>query len=864
MSRAAIRRDERHKNDFYSPLYPFSTGLDPLANRQKLFDSSQESTSRENRGMTESDASCQRARWLLPLWVVISTLTTLPLRADEHLIVQLPWQHQFQFAGYYAALAKGFYRDAGLRVTLREAGPRTDVINEVTTGRAQFGIRGSDLLLARAAGRPVVVLAAMLQHSPLVLITLDRPDIRTPADLAGKRLMLEPGANELLTYLHHHTRDKTWETLPYAQGVQALITGQADVISAYSSTEPFALARGGIPHRVFTPREIGFDFYGENLFTSEHEIVTNQERVDAFLQASLRGWRYAMDHPEEMIDLILTQYPGRADRAQLAFEARETRALMQPDIIEPGYMQPERWEQIARTYRDAGMLKAVPNLAPFIYNTAQARQLQQRQLFDRSVTVAILVTLSLLVLLGIFLYLYLRLRQEALDRQRLTQELVQREQHYRFVAENSGDVIWAMDTASLRLRYISPAISSLSGYEPAELLNLSLRRLLPDDSWGRLRDEIAASLAAWQRGEHDQTRCVIHSQLRHKDGHLVAIETVTTLHGNTRAWPDAILGVTRDVTERSAREEMMRRLAFYDPLTQLPNRRLLQQRLKETMAQAPERPLALIFIDLDHFKPINDTFGHETGDQLLKQVAERMRHCVREEDLVARLGGDEFVILLPDTDAAALAVADKLHQSLHHPFSIEQQALCISGSIGVALYPEHGTDPKTLMHHADQAMYQAKHHGRGRVCLFAAGLAPDTLQWQPAHECGHPRIDAEHRQLFRLTNRLLERLNEPDGRPDRLLEEMERVFEMARQHFAAEEQVLAEHDFAELEAHRQDHRRLLSMADQLMAAARAGTLGHDELLNFIIHELVVGHMSQADRRYFALFEAGDVRQQALG
>ena len=82
---------------------------------------------------------------------------------------------------------------------------------------------------------------------------------------------------------------------------------------------------------------------------------------------------------------------------------------------------------------------------------------------------------------------------------------------------------------------------------------------------------------------------------------------------------------------------------------------------------------------------------------------------------MARLGGDEFVILLPDTDAAALAVADKLHQSLHHPFSIEQQALCISGSIGGPLYPEHGTDPKTLMHHADQATYQAKHHGRGRL-----------------------------------------------------------------------------------------------------------------------------------------------------
>jgi len=301
---------------------------------------------------------------------------------------------------------------------------------------------------------------------------------------------------------------------------------------------------------------------------------------------------------------------------------------------------------------------------------------------------------------------------------------------------------------------------------------------------------------------------------------------------------------------------MMHRLAFYDPLTNLPNRRLLQLRLKEAMADEG-RELALMFIDLDHFKPINDTFGHETGDVLLNMVAERMRHCVREQDLVARLGGDEFVILLPDISDEALTVADHLHQSLRHPFRVdEEQELRISSSIGVALYPEHGTDPKTLMHHADQAMYQAKGRGRGRVCLFTAGLDPElgSLLWQNSHECGHPRIDAEHRQLFVLTNRLLERMKDNSEHPALYLESLEGLFEMARHHFAFEEQMLAELDYAELASHQQDHQRLLHRASQLMTAARAGELGNDELLNFIIQELVVGHMSQADRRYFPLMK----------
>ena len=159
------------------------------------------------------------------------------------------------------------------------------------------------------------------------------------------------------------------------------------------------------------------------------------------------------------------------------------------------------------------------------------------------------------------------------------------------------------------------------------------------------------------------------------------------------------------------------------------------------------------------------------------------------------------------------------------------------------------------MHHADQAMYQAKHRGRGRVCLFTPGLDPEqgALLWQPGHECGHPRIDAEHRQLFVLTNRLLERMKAQHDNPAPFLDSLERLLEMARHHFAFEEQMLVEIDYRELASHRQDHLRLLNKASQLLLAAKAGTLGNDELLNFIIQELVVGHMSQADRRYFPQF-----------
>ena len=142
------------------------------------------------------------------------------------------------------------------------------------------------------------------------------------------------------------------------------------------------------------------------------------------------------------------------------------------------------------------MLQVLPNLDHFIYDPAQERLRQQRKLLDKSVAVAMLVTFTLMTLLGIFLHLYLRLRQEARDRQRLTRELAQSEQHYRFVAENSADVIWTMDATSLRFRYVSPAIAALSGYEAPELFAMPLKQLLPDASRQLLREEISASICS--------------------------------------------------------------------------------------------------------------------------------------------------------------------------------------------------------------------------------------------------------------------------------------------------------------------------------------------------------------------------------
>lgn len=188
----------------------------------------------------------------------------------------------------------------------------------------------------------------------------------------------------------------------------------------------------------------------------------------------------------------------------------------------------------------------------------------------------------------------------------------------------------------------------------------------------------------------------------------------------------ALCGISTDITERKEVEEHMRHMAQYDGLTHLPNRALFNDRLQQALvaAQRNQVRLALMFLDLDKFKPVNDTYGHAVGDLLLKEVAQRMQDCLRESDTAARIGGDEFVVLLPtiETGEDAGIVGQKILRALNRPFELAGHRLNISSSIGVAIYPDHGSSEKLLVKSADIAMYHAKKNGRNNVKLYQQGM----------------------------------------------------------------------------------------------------------------------------------------------
>lgn len=659
----------------------------------------------------------------LALWVVFCGQAAPALALDQ-VTLQLKWSHGFQFAGYYAARELGYYREAGLEVQIDEARPGDDPLAPVLEGKVQFGVGMSNLLLLRQSGKPVVVLAVIFQHSPLVFVTRQSSPTHGIHDLAGKRVMIEQHSDELFAYLKQEgIAPEQLEQLPHSFDPDDLIHGKVDAMSAYVINETFFLERAGIPYQVYTPRAAGIDFYGDNLFTTEQEIRQHPQRVEAFRAASLRGWRYAMEHPDEIADLIYDKYSPRQPRDFYRFEAQHMIPLLRTDLIEVGYMNPGRWRHIADTYADLGLLPRDFSLEGFLYQVKPRR--------DQSWLLPAVVIFGLGTLLVFYIVGINRRLAAALVSSRQNETTIRdSERKYRMLAENMADVVWVYDPQKERFTYVSPSSERLGGYSADEMLALALDDLLLPADCQIFKQRIASRVEALQLGRMAADNAFTSEvQQKRKDGSMVWVEVVVRYVLAPETGCVELHGVSREISERKRSEAHMRQMAQQDPLTGLANRALFQEMLNVALANARRDAsrLSLLFIDLDKFKPVNDSLGHGVGDLLLQAVAQRILASVRESDSVARIGGDEFIVLLRNVDAAtnALQVAEKIRQALDQPFAIDEHRLEISASIGVAMFPEHGGNGIELVKHADDAMYAAKNHGRDSVQIYGEGLAPD-------------------------------------------------------------------------------------------------------------------------------------------
>jgi PAS domain S-box-containing protein len=397
---------------------------------------------------------------LFPLLFVIS----LSASPSDSVTLQLKWWHQFQFAGYYAAQLKGYYAQQGLAVKLEEGDSNHPPVEQVLSGKAQFGISGSDLVINYVNGEPVVALGAIFQHSPYVILSDNSKNIHSPVDLIGKTVMASEAQGWVQVeamLLKEGIPPGSVNIIKHSWNINDLSNGKADAQTAYISVEPNQLRQKGIQPSVLNPENYGIDFYGDVLFTTQQEIEEHPGTVEKFRKASFLGWQYAMQHPSEIIDYILT-LPGVKERGLtrelLLAEYSEMNKLILPGLIETGHMNEGRWEHILDTYKSLKLTPASASIDGFVYDEGKTES-------SRFIKLILYAGILIALVLLLFIANFYRLRNIRIATQL---KLKKSEEHLELAVDAAGLGIWDWDIKNDTL-FLNSTWKMMLGYAPDEI-----------------------------------------------------------------------------------------------------------------------------------------------------------------------------------------------------------------------------------------------------------------------------------------------------------------------------------------------------------------------------------------------------------
>jgi len=667
--------------------------------------------------------------------IFIFLLLSITLFANtlKDVTIILPWKHQFQFAGYYAAKELGLYEKAGLNVTIKEYDLKHNNSKDISELKYEFGVGHSNIILEKINNyENLVFLSATHQSSPLILLSLASKNIHTINDIKNKIIMTNRNENNVASI----------SAMLYSKGLRKddyieietsftpldLINTSADMMISFSSNEPFFFSNKDIDYITFDPKDYGYDFYSDILFTSKEMLKENPKTVENFYQASMQGWEYAYQFTDKTIDLILEKYNTQnKSKKALQFEANTLRKLAFKDGVNFGDINYDRIKEIVNTYKLLQLVKkdGKITLNDYIYNpeyktrflTISKNQVYYEQLIKMLSYYKVYIFVFIFLLIStIIITLLFRYRLKSLLSQK-TQEIDRNYEVY--------DIhISAIKTdLNGNITHATKAFCESSGYSKEELLGQNPKLLKADDSL----DEISyknlwltiTSGHTW-RGEFKNIR---------KDGteywSAAVISPIFDINNKIVGYD----GIRRDITLKKVLEDFNKKLekevksrthelqilATTDTLTSLYNRLYIDTELKKSVNNFKRynKTFSIVLIDIDYFKKINDTHGHLVGDEVLVKLSEIMKKCIRNTDILGRWGGEEFMIIASNTNEdgtykLAQYITKKIQEHIFD--NIEN----ITVSCGVAQI-DSSLNENTIISKADKALYKAKELGRNRV-----------------------------------------------------------------------------------------------------------------------------------------------------
>ena len=462
----------------------------------------------------------------------------------QKVTLQLNWKHQFEFAGYYAAIEKGFYRDAGIKAELLEANEGQNPNDAVLEGKADFGISTSDVLLLRSKHKNVVVLASIFQYSPMVLLSLEKSKILHANDLIGKKIAIEPNSGEMVAYLNEEGVSINHCTIvPPTFDLKQLIDGDVDAFTASSTIEPFMLEEAGIPYSVLAPQMSGIDFYGDVLFTTTELITKSPDLVKKFREASLKGWQYALENQKELIDLIYGKYSQRHNIKFLIHESQHMNSLIMKDVVDIGYSDPERWRHILNIYQKINLVDKNQTIEGLLYSDYFGVPLH----IPWNIVLPFLLIILVITSVSYVYYEKSRkLKIEIRSRIKMQHKLIESEELYRSLMATSPDTIIITDLDGT-IRFVSPIVFKMFGYKESDVLNQHLLMYLTEQDKDRANKDISEMLMGNFSGEKE------YNAFR-ADGSIFPIECKGEFFKNSLGEPTGIVFFLRDITSHKNSE----------------------------------------------------------------------------------------------------------------------------------------------------------------------------------------------------------------------------------------------------------------------------------------------------------------------
>lgn len=464
----------------------------------------------------------------------------------ERVVLQLKWDHQFQFAGYYAAQWQGYYTDAGLDVEIR-SGVRADrkifdVVKELEAGRADFGIGGAELLIARDQGTPLVVCAAIFQQSATAYYALEELGIQSIADLLNHRVARTPDTLsdiELRAMLLAEGIDPALvPPYPLIVGLEQLLDG--DVIAGYSTDMPYHARRLGLSLTSLRPSDYAVNFYGDSLFTTRALVKQDPAMVEKFVAASLKGWEYALAHPEEIIERIANDLPRTfklEDPVEFfRFESEEVRALSLYPTVKVGHLNPRRWLQIHSVLQQSGQVQGDLDLEDFIFDPSRrTTRMAEKQLQKQRVVLLTFAGLAGIALAAAFL---MRCRQQAHRKEK---------ERLRTIFNSIYDAIFIHNLDGT-VAFVNEVGIEMFGLVPERATQYTIADF---SAPGSPVDQVPVLIEeAVSQGKRSPFEWKVKRPL---DGEIIDVEVFLRLVSLEDR--DAILATVRDVTERKRAEE---------------------------------------------------------------------------------------------------------------------------------------------------------------------------------------------------------------------------------------------------------------------------------------------------------------------